>query len=107
MLLIINIINPGYSNVLLKTQIGHLLICVGLGLLIIGAMIIRTLSMELRCKDDAHYVIYCWHRSSFAWLRYYLHRISQAVARGAAHLGTSEERARGPANDPRQRADTG
>jgi len=41
MLVMINIINPGYSNVLLNTGIGHLLICIGLGLLITGAMIIR------------------------------------------------------------------
>jgi tight adherence protein B len=43
MLFIINLVNPGYSNVLLNTQIGHLLICVGLGLLIVGAVIIRSI----------------------------------------------------------------
>ncbi len=41
MLILINIINPGYSNILMNTPIGHFLICIGLGLLITGAMIIR------------------------------------------------------------------
>jgi len=43
MLLMINFINPGYSDVLLNTHIGHLLICIGLGLLITGAVIIRSI----------------------------------------------------------------
>jgi len=41
MLILINIINPGYSNILMNTPIGHLLICIGIGLLITGAMTIR------------------------------------------------------------------
>lgn len=41
MLFIINLINPGYSDVLLNTKIGHTLIAVGIVLLITGAMIIR------------------------------------------------------------------
>ncbi len=43
MLFLINFINPGYSNVLLNTQIGHELIAVGIVLLIAGAVIIRTI----------------------------------------------------------------
>ena len=43
LLIIINFVNPGYSDVLLNTQIGHLLICAGLGLLIIGAAVIRSI----------------------------------------------------------------
>jgi tight adherence protein B len=41
MLIMINFVNPGYSNVLLNTQIGHALIATGVVLLITGAMIIR------------------------------------------------------------------
>ena len=41
MLFMINLINPGYSDVLLNTRIGHMLIAVGIALLITGAMIIR------------------------------------------------------------------
>jgi Flp pilus assembly protein TadB len=37
----INFINPGYSDVLMNTQLGHELIAVGIGLLIAGAMTIR------------------------------------------------------------------
>ncbi|HUD21370.1 MAG TPA: type II secretion system F family protein, partial [Acidobacteriaceae bacterium] len=43
MLILINFINPGYSDVLMNTQIGHLLIYIGLGLLITGAVVIRTI----------------------------------------------------------------
>jgi tight adherence protein B len=41
MLLMINFINPGYSDVLMNTSMGHLLIYIGLGLLLSGAMAIR------------------------------------------------------------------
>jgi tight adherence protein B len=41
MLFMINFINPGYSDVLMNTQLGHELIAVGIGLLIAGAMTIR------------------------------------------------------------------
>jgi tight adherence protein B len=43
MLLMINFINPGYSDVLLDTAIGHMLIYVGIALLGIGAMAIRQI----------------------------------------------------------------
>ena len=43
MLLVINLVNPGYSNILLNTPIGHKLIYVGLGLLTTGAVIIRQI----------------------------------------------------------------
>jgi tight adherence protein B len=43
MLLVINMVNPGYSNVLLNTPTGHKLIYVGLGLLATGAVIIRQI----------------------------------------------------------------
>jgi tight adherence protein B len=43
MLLMINFINPGYSNVLMDTPIGHALIAIGIVLLITGALIIRSI----------------------------------------------------------------
>jgi len=43
MLLAINIINPGYSNVLVDTPVGHMLIYVGLFLLTTGGLIIRQI----------------------------------------------------------------
>jgi tight adherence protein B len=43
MLVAINFVNPGYSDVLMNTQFGHMLICLGLGLLITGAATIRTI----------------------------------------------------------------
>ena len=43
MLIAINFVNPGYSDVLMNTQFGHMLICLGLGLLITGAATIRTI----------------------------------------------------------------
>jgi tight adherence protein B len=43
MLFVINMINPGYSNVLLNTPTGHKLIYLGLGLLSLGAFIIRQI----------------------------------------------------------------
>jgi tight adherence protein B len=43
MLLVINMVNPGYSNVLLDTPTGHKLIYLGLGLLTAGAVIIRQI----------------------------------------------------------------
>jgi Flp pilus assembly protein TadB len=39
----INFINPGYSNILIDTPIGHKLIYLGLGLLITGGMAIRQI----------------------------------------------------------------
>jgi len=41
MLLLINILNPGYSNILLHSPLGHRLIYIGIGLLTVGALIIR------------------------------------------------------------------
>jgi tight adherence protein B len=41
MLIMINFINPGYSDVLMNSHTGHMLIYLGLGLLISGAMAIR------------------------------------------------------------------
>ncbi|MGP8258688.1 MAG: type II secretion system F family protein [Acidobacteriaceae bacterium] len=41
MLVMINLINPGYSNVLMNTALGHMLIYTGIALLVTGAMIIR------------------------------------------------------------------
>jgi tight adherence protein B len=41
MLLVINFINPGYSNALMNTPVGHKLICIGIFLLAAGAMAIR------------------------------------------------------------------
>jgi tight adherence protein B len=43
MLFMINIINPGYSEVLLNTPIGHKLIYLGIGLLTAGGMAIRQI----------------------------------------------------------------
>jgi tight adherence protein B len=43
MLLVINMVNPGYSKVLLDTPTGHKLIYLGLGLLTTGAVIIRQI----------------------------------------------------------------
>jgi tight adherence protein B len=41
MLIVINLVNPGYSNVLLQTPLGHKLIYIGIGLLSTGGLIIR------------------------------------------------------------------
>lgn len=41
MLVVINFINPGYSNVLTETPTGHLISYIGIGLLIAGGLIIR------------------------------------------------------------------
>jgi tight adherence protein B len=43
MLFVINLVNPGYSDVLLNTPTGHKLIYLGLGLLATGAVIIRQI----------------------------------------------------------------
>jgi tight adherence protein B len=43
MLLIINIVNPGYSKVLVDTPLGHKLIYIGVFLLSIGGLIIRQI----------------------------------------------------------------
>jgi len=43
MLIIINLVNPGYSNVLLQTPLGHKIIYIGLGLLTTGGLIIRQI----------------------------------------------------------------
>lgn len=43
MLLVINVINPGYSKVLMDTPIGHKLIYAGLFLLVTGGMVIRKI----------------------------------------------------------------
>lgn len=43
MLFMINFINPGYSNILIDTPIGHKLIYLGAGLLFTGAMAIRQI----------------------------------------------------------------
>lgn len=43
MLIVINMVNPGYSSVLLNTPTGHKLIYIGLGLLSIGGIIIRQI----------------------------------------------------------------
>jgi tight adherence protein B len=43
MLIVINIINPGYSNVLTETPVGRMLSYLGLGLLTIGGLIIRQI----------------------------------------------------------------
>jgi tight adherence protein B len=43
MLFMINFINPGYTNILINTPIGHKLIYLGIGLLGIGAMAIRQI----------------------------------------------------------------
>jgi tight adherence protein B len=43
MLFVINLVNPGYSKVLLDTELGHKLIYVGLFLLTTGGLIIRAI----------------------------------------------------------------
>jgi tight adherence protein B len=43
MLVVINLINPGYSNVLVNTQIGKMLSYIGGGLLVAGGLIIRQI----------------------------------------------------------------
>jgi tight adherence protein B len=43
MLIAINILNPGYSSVLMSTPFGHELLYIGLGLLAIGGLIIRQI----------------------------------------------------------------
>jgi tight adherence protein B len=43
MLFMINFINPGYSNILINTPMGHKLIYLGAGLLSIGALAIRQI----------------------------------------------------------------
>jgi tight adherence protein B len=43
MLVVINLINPGYSNMLLDTDIGQKLVYIGLGLLVTGGLIIRQI----------------------------------------------------------------
>ena len=41
LLVLINIINPGYSKVLIETETGHKLLYIGLGLLCLGGFLIR------------------------------------------------------------------
>ncbi len=41
MLVLINLVNPGYSSILLQDPVGHKLIYVSLGMLTVGALIIR------------------------------------------------------------------
>jgi tight adherence protein B len=43
MLVVINIINPGYSTILLESPIGKILTYLGIGLLVIGGLIIRQI----------------------------------------------------------------
>jgi tight adherence protein B len=43
MLVVINMINPGYSNVLTTTPIGKMLSYIGIGLLVTGGLIIRQI----------------------------------------------------------------
>jgi tight adherence protein B len=43
MLVVINLVNPGYSKILLDTPIGHKLTYIGLFLLATGALIIRQI----------------------------------------------------------------
>ena len=43
MLVLINWINPGYSNVLFDTSTGHKLLFLGLGLLVCGGLVIRQI----------------------------------------------------------------
>jgi tight adherence protein B len=43
MLVIINMVNPGYSTILLDTPIGHKLTYIGLTLLAVGGLIIRQI----------------------------------------------------------------
>jgi tight adherence protein B len=42
-MVVINIINPGYSSILLTDPLGRELIYVGLGLIVLGAVIIRQI----------------------------------------------------------------
>ena len=43
MLVVINFLNPGYSDVLLQTPTGHMISYIGIGLLITGGLIIRQI----------------------------------------------------------------
>jgi len=43
MMIVINMVNPGYSNILLDTPLGHEIIYIGLALLVTGALIIRQI----------------------------------------------------------------
>jgi tight adherence protein B len=43
MLVLLNLINPGYSNVLFETPTGHKLLYTGAGLLILGAVAINKI----------------------------------------------------------------
>jgi len=43
MLVVINLINPGYSKMLLDTDMGQKLMYIGLGLLVTGGLIIRQI----------------------------------------------------------------
>jgi len=43
MMVVINMVNPGYSNILMDTPLGHEIIYVGLALLVTGALIIRQI----------------------------------------------------------------
>lgn len=43
MLVVINFINPGYSDVLINTPTGHMLSYLGIGLLSVGGLIIRQI----------------------------------------------------------------
>ena len=43
MLVIINILNPGYSKILMDTPIGQMLSYLGIGLLVAGGLIIRQI----------------------------------------------------------------
>ena len=43
LLVLINIINPGYSKVLIATETGHKLLYIGLGLLCLGGFLIRNI----------------------------------------------------------------
>jgi len=43
MLVVINFINPGYSDVLTNTPMGRMLSYIGVGLLVTGGLIIRQI----------------------------------------------------------------
>jgi tight adherence protein B len=43
MLIVINMINPGYSKILLDTPVGKMLCYIGIGLLVTGGLIIRQI----------------------------------------------------------------
>jgi len=43
MLIAINLVNPGYSNLLIHTDFGHILLYIGMGLLAIGGLVIRAI----------------------------------------------------------------